>query len=52
MRHAAEMEVRNKFTTAEIKMEVQNSNMISNNMIFMMLLIIHRIFKRKNANDS
>lgn len=32
MRDAAEMEVINKFTTAEIKMEVQNSNMISNNM--------------------
>ncbi len=31
MRDAAEMEVINKFTTAEIKMEVQNSNMISNN---------------------
>ncbi len=32
MRDAAEMEVINKFTTAEIKMEVQNSNTISNNM--------------------
>lgn len=32
MRDVTEMEVINKFTTAEIKMEVQNSNMISNNM--------------------